>query len=214
MVWATSFLRPSCHPHPRNRESSVRQPVAERGSVAKMSELLRIDIGDFHYTRDALAYAKKTAMCEMVWFFISKPFCTASRETAMIIRNNVRLVSAFEADCGSALLSKQSPDRSSAVAISESGKTDPVLAASTKASSGEVRREEVEAAADRLQDFFTPRSRELKFSVHENTGRIVVEVTDSATDTVVRQFPSEEILKLAEFFDEMQATGLLINGTV
>ena len=77
-----------------------------------------------------------------------------------------------------------------------------------------MRREEVEAAADRLQAFFTPRSRELKFSVHENTGRIVVEVTDSATDTVVRQFPSEEILKLAEFFDEMQATGLLINGTV
>jgi flagellar protein FlaG len=39
--------------------------------------------------------------------------------------------------------------------------------------------------------------RELQFSVDDQTGRTVIKVLDSETDTVIRQIPPEEILDLA-----------------
>ena len=52
-------------------------------------------------------------------------------------------------------------------------------------------------------------SSSLQFSLDQDTGRTVVKMIDTATDEVLRQFPSEEMLTISKSIDRMQ--GLLIN---
>jgi flagellar protein FlaG len=47
--------------------------------------------------------------------------------------------------------------------------------------------------------------RDLSFSVDDSTGDLVVQVVDGESGKVVRQIPSEEILRLAERLDEMRS---------
>jgi flagellar protein FlaG len=47
--------------------------------------------------------------------------------------------------------------------------------------------------------------RDLSFSVDASTGDVVVKVIDGDSGTVVRQIPSEEILRLTERLDEMRS---------
>jgi flagellar protein FlaG len=51
-------------------------------------------------------------------------------------------------------------------------------------------------------------SRNLKFSVDQDSGRVVVKVVDQETDTVIRQMPSEEALAISHALDKLQ--GLII----
>lgn len=53
-------------------------------------------------------------------------------------------------------------------------------------------------------------STNLQFSVDDDTGRIIVSVIDAETRQVVRQIPSEDVMRLARSLDRMQ--GLLVNG--
>jgi flagellar protein FlaG len=48
----------------------------------------------------------------------------------------------------------------------------------------------------------------VRFSVDEDTGRTVVKVVDTQTDTVLRQIPSIEALKLWRSIEQMQGTML------
>jgi flagellar protein FlaG len=50
----------------------------------------------------------------------------------------------------------------------------------------------------------------LQFSVDEDTGRMIVSVIDAETRQIVRQIPSEEVMRMARTVDRMQ--GLLVNG--
>lgn len=54
---------------------------------------------------------------------------------------------------------------------------------------------------DRMQDV----QRNLNFSVDDSTGEIVVKVIDGESGKVVRQIPSEEVLKLAEQLDSVRS---------
>lgn len=47
--------------------------------------------------------------------------------------------------------------------------------------------------------------RDLSFSVDDSTGDVVVRVIDGESGNVVRQIPSEEILRLTERLDEMRS---------
>jgi flagellar protein FlaG len=47
--------------------------------------------------------------------------------------------------------------------------------------------------------------RDLSFSVDDSTGDVVVKVVDGDSGKVVRQIPSEEILRLTERLDEMRS---------
>jgi flagellar protein FlaG len=47
--------------------------------------------------------------------------------------------------------------------------------------------------------------RDLNFSVDDSTGDVVVKVVDRESGKVVRQFPSEEVLKLAEQLEDIQS---------
>jgi len=47
--------------------------------------------------------------------------------------------------------------------------------------------------------------RDLSFSVDDSTGDVVVRVIDGESGKIVRQIPSEEILRLTERLDEMHS---------
>ena len=43
----------------------------------------------------------------------------------------------------------------------------------------------------------------LKFSVHKDTGRIMITVTDETTGKVIREIPPAELIEFSAKFDEM-----------
>lgn len=75
-----------------------------------------------------------------------------------------------------------------------------------------VEAEDLDQAVQQINDFVQTVQRDLRFSVDEGTGRVVVTVRDSKTDEVIRQIPSEEMLALAENLEE--ARGFLLRTEV
>lgn len=71
-------------------------------------------------------------------------------------------------------------------------------------------KEEVREAVKEIRQNVGGNSTNLQFSVDEASGRTIVSVIDSETRQVVRQIPSEEIMRMARAMDRMQ--GLLFNG--
>lgn len=59
-----------------------------------------------------------------------------------------------------------------------------------------------------INETFKTINSSVRFSIDQDTQRQVVKVMDVDTDTVIRQFPSEEVLSIAKALDKLQ--GLLI----
>lgn len=77
----------------------------------------------------------------------------------------------------------------------------------------------LEEAVTKVESFLTIQNRDLIFSIDENTNRSVVTVKDGQSGDVIRQIPSEELLKLAERIQELQqdvgnSVGVFINNQV
>jgi flagellar protein FlaG len=74
----------------------------------------------------------------------------------------------------------------------------------------EVKKEEeqkaVEEVASKLQEFVNLIDKKLQFSVDDKSGRHVVTVTDKLSGDVIRQIPSEEVLRLAQNLSELAET--------
>ncbi len=68
--------------------------------------------------------------------------------------------------------------------------------------------EDLQASLDMLQQ----KNTHLNFSVHEETERIMVRITDQNTGDVIREIPSEEFLNLAARLQEM--VGLMFDMKV
>jgi len=65
-----------------------------------------------------------------------------------------------------------------------------------------------ESTADLVEKFRSQMQniqRDLSFSVDDSTGDVVVRVIDGESGKIVRQIPSEEILRLTERLDEMRS---------
>ncbi|MCQ4310748.1 flagellar protein FlaG [Pseudomonas stutzeri] len=60
-------------------------------------------------------------------------------------------------------------------------------------------------AVEKLLAQMQSAQRDLSFSVDDSTGELVVQVVDGESGKMVRQIPSEEILRLAERLDEMRS---------
>jgi flagellar protein FlaG len=58
-------------------------------------------------------------------------------------------------------------------------------------------REVIAKAAEQIQGFVKEMGRSLSFSIDETTGYNVVKVVNPETQEVIRQLPSEELLKIA-----------------
>jgi flagellar protein FlaG len=70
----------------------------------------------------------------------------------------------------------------------------------------------VKEAVARIADFVAKTSSEISFSIDEKTGLNVVKVIDSSTNEVIRQFPSEEVIAIAQALDKLQ--GLFLRDKV
>lgn len=68
---------------------------------------------------------------------------------------------------------------------------------------------EVKQAARQLETFMESMNRYLEFRVDQDSGRTVVTVKDKTTGDVVRQIPTEEVLRLAQNLGGKGRTGLL-----
>lgn len=79
--------------------------------------------------------------------------------------------------------------------------------------SARVDENKLREATQRVQDIVQTRARNLEFAIDKDTDKTVIKLIDTETQKVLRQFPSEEMLKLSHALDEMlAASGLLIKG--
>jgi len=69
--------------------------------------------------------------------------------------------------------------------------------------------EVVQKAAAQIQNFVKEMGRNLSFSIDETTGYNVVRVINPETNEVIRQLPSEELLKIAKSMETLNS--FLIN---
>jgi flagellar protein FlaG len=67
---------------------------------------------------------------------------------------------------------------------------------------------QLQEAIDTIHKAVGTATNELDFSIDEGSGRTVVKVIDKTTNEVIRQFPSKEVLQIAQALDKLQ--GLLI----
>ena len=66
----------------------------------------------------------------------------------------------------------------------------------------------IQQALEEVREALAPVAQNLRFSLDEDSGRTVIKIVDTATDEVIRQIPSEEILAIAKALDKLQ--GVLI----
>jgi len=66
------------------------------------------------------------------------------------------------------------------------------------------------AAVEKLNEMLSGKRQLLTFQVDDEAGEMVIRVVDSQTDEVIRQIPSEEALKFAQYVEGL--TGLIFNG--
>lgn len=104
------------------------------------------------------------------------------------------------------------PVASSSVAGSNPSATAGTEAAGKNKSndqqSQEAFRQKLQESVDELNDFIQPHNTSLRFSIDDESGSVVVKVTDKETQEVIKQIPSEEALELAKALDKLK--GLLI----
>lgn len=84
------------------------------------------------------------------------------------------------------------------------GNNRPVAAPSTMPDPAEIR-----AALEDVRNAIQPVASELSFSLDEDSGRVLLRVIDRNTDEVIRQIPSEELLRISKALDRFQ--GLFLN---
>lgn len=93
------------------------------------------------------------------------------------------------------------PTRSDAEVVSQVAST--VIKPSNVDATSQPSREVVAKAAADIQQFVQSMGRNLSFSVDETTGYNVVRVVNPNTGELVRQLPSEELLKIARDFQRL-----------
>lgn len=86
----------------------------------------------------------------------------------------------------------------------------PADAASNPLAAGNPaeQRQQLEAAVKAVQEFTKPMSGNLEFSMDDQTGKTIIKVVDTATNELIRQIPSEEMLEIARALDRLQ--GVLV----
>jgi flagellar protein FlaG len=73
-------------------------------------------------------------------------------------------------------------------------------------------KQQVTEAVKNVNEFFQLVRRTLQFKIDEDSGRSVIQIKDEETNKVIRQIPSEEILRIAKELDRLK--GLLFEGKV
>jgi flagellar protein FlaG len=95
----------------------------------------------------------------------------------------------------------------SSVAAHEAAETEPPKKDEATASTPPSR-EQLDHAMGEVKRALAPVARNLQFSIDDETGRSVVKVVDAATNEVIRQMPSEELLAITRSMDKF--SGLFV----
>lgn len=66
-------------------------------------------------------------------------------------------------------------------------------------------REQVLAAVEEMREFVQAAQHNIQFQLDEDSGRMLVKVTERGTGEVIRQIPSEEAVRLAENLSEIRS---------
>lgn len=119
---------------------------------------------------------------------------TASQITPIALPRTQTGAASVSAPAGSALPS-QAPG---AEAVAEDGLATPTT----------PNRDELVATVQRLNDLAANFRRELRFAIDEASGRTIINVFNAETDELIRQIPPEELIALAEHFQELQGVFL------
>lgn len=93
--------------------------------------------------------------------------------------------------------------------VSFDGKVSPADA--TQKVSQVVEPEQIQAAVDKIAAYVDSISRSLSISVDDRSGGFVVQVQDAATEEVIRQIPSEEVLAISAAISQ-QVDSLKVMG--
>ena len=92
-------------------------------------------------------------------------------------------------------------------AQNRSSSSEPVAIQTRSAvgQSPEAEREKLQAAVSDIQGFVQSVRRDINFNLDEDSGRVVINVTEATSGDVIRQIPSEEALRLAENLSEIRS---------
>ena len=99
-----------------------------------------------------------------------------------------------------------------AVAEHVAATTSAPVENTTQADQTRARAEAVKSAVEKANKVVQASARDIEFSVDNSTNDVVVKVVDQATKQVIRQIPSEEMLRIAQALDHLQ--GLLVKQKV
>lgn len=105
-----------------------------------------------------------------------------------------------------------SPDAVIVEKSNDAGKSQarpPVEQGKVQEQAVQERREEVEAAVKRLNEYVQSIQRGLKFDFDESAAQTVITVVDRSTNEVIRQIPDEVALELARSLGEDSSLSLL-----
>ncbi|MFP3927525.1 MAG: flagellar protein FlaG [Desulfobacteraceae bacterium] len=78
--------------------------------------------------------------------------------------------------------------------------------------SPQVEESKIEKIADAMDNYVKSIQRDLDIEVHKDTGELIVKVISRESGEVIREIPSEELLKLAAKMEEM--AGVLFSKSV
>ncbi|MGP0148514.1 flagellar protein FlaG [Pseudomonas oryzihabitans] len=90
-------------------------------------------------------------------------------------------------------------------AVSPPGKAAATEQDKAQKSSADVKQDDVESAVSGLKSKLQNDHRNLDFSVDDSTGEVVVKVIDGESGKLVRQIPTEEVLKLSKQLDDFRS---------
>ncbi|NMM36022.1 MAG: flagellar protein FlaG [Glaciimonas sp.] len=68
--------------------------------------------------------------------------------------------------------------------------------------------DDVRDAVKKIEQVVTPAAQDLRFSVDQDTGTVVVKLIDTKTDTVLRQIPTVEVMEISKALGKLQ--GMLL----
>ncbi|WP_215397879.1 flagellar protein FlaG [Rheinheimera oceanensis] len=110
-------------------------------------------------------------------------------------------------------------DKSARPAQAEPELVKPVEPAEAVKPIAEISNTELQQAVDVVNQAVALEQRSLSFSIDEVSGRSVIKVIDYETDELIKQIPSEELLKVAQDIKRLQeemgqSIGLLIDNKV
>jgi len=97
---------------------------------------------------------------------------------------------------------KAQPAATSAMSSVELQVDDGIL---TQRQSAESVRTDLEAAVSEMNEVAQAADRDIVFKLDDDSGRVVVSVTDRATGDVIRQIPSDEALELAAHLSDARS---------